>query len=89
MAVSAHRVGAAQAVRAVVHVLLAPRPGEAWAAQAVKAVHNWNRTGGRDGGGGYSTSAPDNLCWCSTYVQIMSIKHNKPTVISFLFCLCV
>lgn len=40
MAVSAHRVGAAQAVRAVVHVLLAPRPGEAWAAQAVEAVHN-------------------------------------------------
>lgn len=39
MAVFAHGVSAAQAARAVVHVLLAPRPGKAWAAQAVKAVH--------------------------------------------------
>lgn len=39
MAVFAHRVSAAQAVCAVVHVLLTPRPGKAWAAQAVKTVH--------------------------------------------------
>lgn len=45
MAVFAHRVGTAQAVHAVVHVLLAPRPGKAWAAQAVKAIHDWNTTG--------------------------------------------
>lgn len=40
MAVFAHGVCAAQAVRAVVHVLLAPRPGEARAAQAVEAIHH-------------------------------------------------
>lgn len=44
MAVFAHRVSAAQAVCAVVHVLLTPRPGKAWAAQAVKTVHRWNTT---------------------------------------------
>lgn len=80
MEVFAHRVSAAQAVCTVVHVLLAPRPGKAWAAQAVKAVHDWNTSGKS-----YSTSALHNLCWCSTYVQMMGIKHNQPTVISFLY----
>lgn len=51
MEVPANGVGAARTVDAVVEVLLAREAGVAGAAEAVKAVHDWNthtsRTDGR------------------------------------------
>lgn len=49
MEVPANRVGAARAVDAVVEVLLACEAGVAGAAEAVKAIYDWNTSSRTDG----------------------------------------